>query len=248
MFSSSSKAAILIIGDEILSGRVQDTNTSFIAKLLNSKGIVVAEARIVPDQEKEIIEAVTLLSSKYDYLFTTGGIGPTHDDITAEAVAAACNKQYILHQKAYKQMTEFVHKDGRRIDMSGANKKMAYMPEGADLLDNAVSGAPGFTVDNIYVLPGVPFILESMLPQVISKFTSVDQIITKELKLFVAEGNIAEELAKIQQRYANISIGSYPQKRENNRSVTILVLSGNDQNKILAGYKELENNFNQYRK
>lgn len=152
-------AAILIIGNEILSGRTQDTNTSTLATWLNSIGVTVGEVRVIPDIEKTIIDTVNLLRNNYDYVFTTGGIGPTHDDITAESISKAFGLKYEIHQQAFK-ILEAYYKKG---EFNEGRQKMVWMPQNANLILNPTSGAPGFNVENVFCLPGVPSILKSML-------------------------------------------------------------------------------------
>ena len=152
-------AAILIIGNEILSGRTQDTNTSTIAVWLNSIGVKVEEVRVIPDVEKIIIDTLNLLKSTYDYVFTTGGIGPTHDDITAESVSKTFGLKYEIHKEAFKILKAY-YKPG---EFNDGRQKMCWMPENANLILNPTSGAPGFNVENVFCLPGVPSILKSML-------------------------------------------------------------------------------------
>lgn len=247
MYKSSINAAIIIIGDEILSGSVLDQNTPYLAKLLNSKGIKVAEVRMVADIEDEIVTAVRSLSAKYDYIFTTGGIGPTHDDITSKAVAVACDREYVLNEEALKLMHHFNDANNSKIDLSGANKKMAYMPAGAELLNNPVSGAPGFKINNIYVLPGVPYILKPMFPPILDQLRSGASILTKALTLFVEEGNIAEDLARMQEQYAKISIGCYPQMKIESKPVTKIVISTDNQEIIDLVYDQLVIKFKKYK-
>jgi len=157
-------AAILIIGNEILSGRTQDTNTSTLATWLNSLGVTVAEVRVIPDVEKTIIDSINLLRSKYNYVFTTGGIGPTHDDITAMSISKAFGIKYEVHKEAFKILEDY-YKPG---EFNKGRQKMAWMPEKAKLILNPSSGAPGFSVENVYCLPGVPLILKSMLGGIVN--------------------------------------------------------------------------------
>ncbi len=159
MKNTNVNAAILIIGNEILSGRTQDTNTSTLANWLNSIGVKVKEVRVVPDIEKKIVDTLKVLKKENDYVFTTGGIGPTHDDITAESVAKAFGVKYEIHKEAYK-ILEAYYKPG---EFNEGRQKMVWMPENAELILNPTSGAPGFSVENVFCLPGVPSILKSML-------------------------------------------------------------------------------------
>ena len=201
-------AAILIIGNEILSGRTQDKNISFIANWLNSKcGITVNEVRIIPDEEKIIKKNVLLLSKKFNYVFTTGGIGPTHDDITAQSISRAFNVKYEYHREAYTLLEKYYGKkkfnDGR--------KKMAKMPRGAKLIYNPSSTAPGFITKNVFSLPGVPSILNSMIENCKRYLIKGLKVNSKTINIFTVESNIAKQLGKIQKKYKKfVDIGSYP--------------------------------------
>ena len=201
-------AAILIIGNEILSGRTQDKNIAFISSWLNTKcGISVNEVRIIPDVEKIIIENVLLLSKKFNYLFTTGGIGPTHDDITAQSISKAFKLKYEFHKEAYGILQKYYGKkkfnDGR--------KKMAKMPRGAKLIYNPSSAAPGFMTKNVLSLPGVPSILNSMIENCKRYLIKGLKVHSKTVSLYTVESNIAKNLGQIQKKYKKfVDIGSYP--------------------------------------
>ncbi len=201
-------AAILIIGNEILSGRTQDRNVTFISNWLNSKcGISVKEVRIIQDVEKIIVENILTLSKKFNYVFTTGGIGPTHDDITAKSISKAFNVKYEYHKKAYKILEKYYGKkkfnDGR--------KKMAKMPRGAELILNPSSAAPGFVTKNVLSLPGVPSILNSMIENCKKYLVKGLKIHSKTISLFTVESNISKQLGSIQKKYKKyVDIGSYP--------------------------------------
>ncbi len=201
-------AAILIIGNEILSGRTQDKNIVFISNWLNLKcGITVSEVRIIPDVEKIIIENIKLLSRKYNYVFTTGGIGPTHDDITAQSIAKAFKIKYGYHKQAYKILENYYGKkrfnDGR--------KKMAKMPLKARLIFNPSSAAPGFITKNVLSLPGVPSILNSMIENCKKYLVKGLKVHSKTINLFTVESNISKQLSSIQNKYKQyVDIGSYP--------------------------------------
>ena len=201
-------AAILIIGNEILSGRTQDKNIAFISSWLNTKcGISVSEVRIIPDIEKIIIENVRLLSKNFNYLFTTGGIGPTHDDITAQSISKAFRLKYEFHQEAYAILEKYYGKkkfnDGR--------KKMAKMPRGAKLIYNPSSAAPGFMTKNVLSLPGVPSILNSMIENCKRYLIKGLKVHSKTVSLYTVESNIAKNLGQIQKKYKKfVDIGSYP--------------------------------------
>ena len=201
-------AAILIIGNEILSGRTQDKNIAFISSWLNTKcGISVNEVRIIPDVEKIIIENVRFLSKKFNYLFTTGGIGPTHDDITAQSIAKAFRLRYEFHQEAYGILEKYYGK----IKFNDGRKKMAKMPRGAKLIYNPSSAAPGFMTKNVLSLPGVPSILNSMIENCKRYLIKGLKVHSKTVSLYTVESNIAKNLGQIQKKYKKfVDIGSYP--------------------------------------
>ena len=220
-------AAILIIGNEILSGRTQDTNTSTLATWLNSIGVKVKEVRVVPDDEKIIIDTLNLLRKSYNYVFTTGGIGPTHDDITAESVSKAFNRKYQIHKEAFK-LLEAYYKPG---EFNEGRQKMVWMPEGAELILNPTSGAPGFNVDNVFCLPGVPSILKSMLGGLKNKIVGGEPILSHTISLRTVESEIANSLTKIQEKNKDVEIGSYPFFHAGKLGVSIVIRS-EDQSKI----------------
>ena len=201
-------ASILIIGNEILSGRTQDKNIVFISNWLNTKcGISVKEARVIPDVEKIIVKNVLILSKKFNYVFTTGGIGPTHDDITAQSISKAFKVKYEYHKEAYKILESYYGKkkfnDGRR--------KMAKMPRGSKLIYNPSSAAPGFMMKNVITLPGVPSILISMMDNCKKFLVKGSKVHSKILNLYTVESNISRKLGLIQNKYRKfIDIGSYP--------------------------------------
>ena len=201
-------AAILIIGNEILSGRTQDKNVAFISTWLNAKcGISVKEVRIIPDIEKKIIENVLKLSKKFNYLFTTGGIGPTHDDITAHSISKAFKVKYEYHDEAYKILEKYYGKK----KFNKGRKKMAKMPRGAKLIYNPSSGAPGFIIKNVLSLPGVPSILNSMIENCKRYLIKGLKIHSETINLYTVESNIAKRLGQIQNKYKKkVDIGSYP--------------------------------------
>jgi len=220
-------AAILIIGNEILSGRTQDTNTGTLANWLNSIGVKVNEVRVVPDEEKIIIETLNLLRKTYDYVFTTGGIGPTHDDITAQSVSKAFDRKYEIHKEAFK-LLEAYYKPG---EFNKGRQKMVWMPEGAELILNPTSGAPGFQVDNVFCLPGVPSILKSMLGGLKNKIVGGDPVLSQTINLRTVESEIANSLTKVQEKNKDVEIGSYPFFQAGKLGVSIVIRSEN-QSKI----------------
>jgi len=220
-------AAILIIGNEILSGRTQDTNTSTLATWLNSIGVKVGEVRVIPDVEKTIVDVLNLLRSEYNYVFTTGGIGPTHDDITAQSVSKAFGIKYEIHKEAYK-ILEAYYKPG---EFNKGRQKMVWMPENANLILNPTSGAPGFSVDNVFCLPGVPSILKSMLGGLKNEIVGGKPILSLTVSLKTVESEIADSLTKVQNNNQDVEIGSYPFFHAGKLGVSIVIRS-EDQSKI----------------
>ncbi len=203
-------AAVLAIGDEILSGRTQDTNTNHIARFLTGLGIDLKEARVVGDVESEIIAALNGLRAVYDFVFTTGGIGPTHDDITADAVARAFGVGIGYHPEVY-AMLEARYPPGEFNDM---RKRMARIPDGASLVANPVSAAPGFHIGNVYVLAGVPMVMRAMLEQIAPQLPHGAAVKSITVEANVPEGTIAPGLAELQKAHPDVAIGSYPFYRE----------------------------------
>ena len=220
-------AAILIIGNEILSGRTQDTNTSTLATWLNSIGVKVTEVRVVPDEKDIIVDNLNFFRKTYDYVFTTGGIGPTHDDITAQSVAKAFGKKYEIHKEAFK-ILESYYKPGQ---FNEGRQKMVWMPSDAELILNPTSGAPGFSVDNVFCLPGVPSILKSMLGGLKNKIVGGDPILSHTISLRTVESEIANSLTKVQKENKDVEIGSYPFFHAGKLGVSIVLRSEN-QSKI----------------
>ena len=220
-------ASIIIIGNEILSGRTQDTNTSTISLWLNSIGVKVLEVRVIPDIEKVIVETVNVLRKKYDYIFTTGGIGPTHDDITASSISKAFQIKYQIHKEAFKILQNY-YKPG---EFTEGRQKMTWMPENAELILNPTSGAPGFSVENVFCLPGVPSILKSMLGGLKNRIVGGEPILSHTISLRTVESEIAKSLTKIQNNNKDIEIGSYPFFHAGKLGVSIVIRSEN-QSKI----------------
>jgi molybdenum cofactor synthesis domain-containing protein len=216
-------AAILIIGNEILSGRTQDTNTSTLATWLNSIGVKVQEVRVIPDIEKTIVDTLNLLRKENDYVFTTGGIGPTHDDITAESVSKAFGLKYEIHKEGYK-ILETYYKPG---EFNEGRQKMIWMPENAELILNPTSGAPGFSVENVFCLPGVPSIMKSMLGGLKNKIVGGEPIISHTISLKTVESEIANSLTEVQDNNKDVEIGSYPFFHAGKLGVSIVLRSEN---------------------
>ena len=216
-------AAILIIGNEILSGRTQDTNTTTIAIWLNSIGVKVQEVRVIPDIEETIIETVNYLRKVNDYVFTTGGIGPTHDDITAQSISKAFNLNYEIHEGAFKILEKY-YKQG---EFNEGRQKMVWMPENANLILNPTSGAPGFSVENVFCLPGVPSILKSMLGGLRNSIVGGEPILSRTISIRTVESEIAKSLTKVQDDNLDVEIGSYPFFQAGKLGVSIVIRSEN---------------------
>ena len=218
-------AAIIIIGNEILSGKTQDVNIQFIAKELSNLGIRLKEVRVVADVEEDIIEAVNGLRAKYSYIFTTGGIGPTHDDITAKTIAKAFEDEYILHPQAKEIIEKHVISANR--DINEGHIRMAHMPKKSVPLLNRETGAPGFKLENVFVMAGVPYIMQAMFLEAKKYLKQAKPIISKSIDIYISESAIAIPFSNLQDKYPNIEMGSYPFK-EGERWGTSLVLRGND--------------------
>lgn len=228
-------AAMLVIGDEILSGRTQDTNLNYLARFLGALGIDLKEGRIVPDGGAEIVAAVNALRTTYDYLFTTGGIGPTHDDITADAIAKAFGLPISYHPEALAILGPR-YKPGEFNEM---RRRMARVPEGGILIRNSVSAAPGFQIGNVFVMAGVPMIMRAMLEDVAPRLKRGTPVHTCTITARVPEGRIAAALARIQGENKTVAIGSYPFYREDG-SGTQLVVRGRDPGAISAAAEAIE--------
>ena len=230
-------AAILIIGNEILSGRTKDQNVNFICKWLNSNcGISVKEVRIIPDVEKDIINSIKILSKNFNYVFTTGGIGPTHDDITANSIAKAFKVKYGYHKKAFKILENYYGKK----NFNDGRKKMAKMPKGSKLVINPSSAAPGFIIKNVICLPGVPSILNSMIDNTKKYLQKGSKTLSKTINIFSVESNISKELEKIQFLFKkDVEIGSYPFFRLGKIGVSIVSRS-KSQSQLVKVEKKLK--------
>jgi molybdenum cofactor synthesis domain-containing protein len=236
-------AAVLVIGDEILSGRTQDVNIAAIAKFLGPFGIDLCEARCVPDIEAEIVTAVNALRARYTYVFTTGGIGPTHDDITADSIGAAFGRPVEHHPEAMALLAAR-YAPG---EFNDRRRRMARVPKGGRLIKNPVSTAPGFQIENVFVLAGVPKIMQAMLEDVAPRLARGVPVKSLNITIRLPEGRVAEDLAAIQLRYPQLSIGSYPfftigaTPAETRASVgTTLVVRGRDESAVEAAAVEIE--------
>ncbi|MFW5680847.1 MAG: competence/damage-inducible protein A [Pseudomonadota bacterium] len=232
--SAPATAAVIVIGNEILSGRTKDANLSYLASKLGEVGIRVMEARVVPDLEPMIVEAVNALRARYGYVFTTGGIGPTHDDITAACIASAFGVPFGRNAEAEARLRGYYDPD----QINDARLSMADMPEGADLIDNPVSIAPGFRLENVYVLPGVPKILQAMVDGLLPNLQGGTPIASRALTVYAAEGEMADMLATVQQHYPDLDLGSYPFFRQG-RFGTTLVARGPDEARVEAAHQDL---------
>ncbi len=230
-------AGIVIIGNEILSGKTQDLNIQFLANELGKLGIRLKEVRVIPDIENDIIETVNLLRKKYTYLFTTGGIGPTHDDITSKTIAKAFNDEFILHPEAKKLIEQYMVEHNR--EMRPDHLRMACIPKSATLLLNHETGAPGFKIENVFVMAGVPYIMQSIFMEAKKFLKQSKPIISRSIEICIAEGVIAEEFSRLQNKYPEIEMGSYPFKTDD-RWMTNLVLRGDNQEMINVAMLELE--------
>ena len=218
-------AAFIVIGDEILSGRTTDKNLNWLASHLHELGIRLVEARVIGDDREQIASTVRSLSELYDVVFTSGGIGPTHDDITTECVAEAFGATVILHPEADRRLVE--HYKGTNLEYNDARRKMAHIPEGAELIDNPSSVAPGFILGNVFVLPGVPSILRAMVETLDDALPGGVKSHRLSVRTNVGEGAVAEGLGVIQSKHSGISIGSYPWFKPGAFG-TALVVSGLD--------------------
>jgi molybdenum cofactor synthesis domain-containing protein len=235
MNTNSKNAGVIVIGNEILSGRTQDLNISYIGKRLEGLGIVLDEVTIIPDIEKEIIAKVRTYSEKYDYVFTTGGIGPTHDDITTASVAKAFNASLLRSKDAIDRMEKFY----KHRSLSEARLKMADIPEGATLITNYVSGAPAFQINNVFVLAGVPEIMQSMFDSLIDRLVVSAPILTASVCTNLSESKLAGGMSKIQEECKEVSVGSYPFFERGNLGVNI-VLRSTDKELLLSKHQSIE--------
>lgn len=229
-------AAILVIGDEILSGRTADVNIHHIARVLTEIGIDLREVRVVPDIETEIVAAVNALRARYTYVFTTGGIGPTHDDITAEAIAKAFGVGLEENPEALAMLLE---RYGPRYEMNEARRRMARVPRGGHLVRNSVSGAPGFQLGNVFVLAGVPNIMRAMLEDIVPRLKTGTPVTSLTIAVAMGESTIAARLGEIQQRHPNVAIGSYPAFGEGGPKCS-LVARGRDAKEVEEVAAEIE--------
>jgi molybdenum cofactor synthesis domain-containing protein len=235
MPASHRRACVIIIGNEILSGRTQDANLPFLGRRLAALGILLAETRVLPDEERVIVEAVNHCRRRYDYVFTTGGIGPTHDDITSAAVARAFNVDLVREAEAVRRLSEYYGDE----ELNAARLKMADIPRGAVLIDNPISAAPGFQMENVFVLAGIPEVMQAMFESIVPRLARGRPIVSRTVTTDLREGRIADRLKALQERYPGVSIGSYPFFGSTRRGVN-LVMRGTDQETLTRLTHELE--------
>ena len=224
-------AAVLVIGDEILSGRTKDKNIGYIAEHCTNIGIQLKEVRVVPDEEDEVVAAVNSLRAKYTYVFTTGGIGPTHDDITADCIAKAFGVGIDVDPRALALLQPYYEK--RNLELTPGRLRMARIPDGASLVDNSISIAPGFMVENVITMAGVPNIMQVMLDAVTPRLKTGRKMHTRSIDLNFPEGAIAEMFGAHQKEFPEVPMGSYPTIRDN-KPCTQLVLRSTDEAKLVA--------------
>ena len=227
-------ACVLIIGNEILSGRTQDLNLQYIAQHLNEKGVVVAEAHVIPDVHDVIIDSINDTRARHNYVLTTGGIGPTHDDITAECVAKAFNVPLVINEEIAKR----IRQRPAPPDVMKSRMRMARIPQGADLIDNLTGGPPGFSIGNVYVMAGIPGVLQAMLPTI--KFDGGLVVRSCSVTAFLGESEIAKDLEAIQEQFeGDVDLGSYPFSREA-RFGTTLVMRGTSTAQLQSAMNEVK--------
>ena len=224
-------AAMLVIGDEILSGRTKDRNIGHLADIMTAISIDLKEVRIVPDEEDEIVAAINALRARYTYVFTTGGIGPTHDDITADSIARAFDLPIDVDPRAAELLHAYWRQRG--IEPNPSRLRMARIPAGALLIPNAVSAAPGFLVRNVFVMAGVPSILQAMMDEVVKMLPASRPVLSETIEAHRGEGDIALPAAEVQAAYPNVRIGSYPY-HDGTRFTTRLVLRSRDAEALAA--------------
>jgi len=224
MHSNAVTACVLIIGNEILSGRTQDINLQHIALTLGEWGVQVREARVIPDVEDVIVKTVNESRAAFDYVFTTGGIGPTHDDITAECIAKAFGVPLVIHP----EIASLIERRPAPPDVMEARMRMARVPEGSRLVENTTGGPPGFCIENVYVMAGIPGVMQAMLGSLDGKLKRGDVVRSRSVTAFLGESQIAQALSAIQDRFPAVDIGSYPFFR-NERYGTSLVMRGTDE-------------------
>ena len=229
-------ASMLVIGDELLSGRTQDANMHHLANKLTEIGINLSEARFIRDDAAVIVSNIVELRTKCDYLFTSGGIGPTHDDITTDCVAEAFGRQVSVRPDAFEILKKYYDEKG--IELNEARLRMARIPEKAELIENQISGAPGYIIENVYVMAGVPKIFQSMLETVLPNLKKGTPTLSLSIKLYKGEGDIALELEQIVKAFSKLNFGSYP-FNENGTHGTNIVIRGKDKKLIIKAEEKI---------
>ena len=238
--SKKVNATIILIGNEILSGRTQDENVIFLSKWLNELGVKVEEVRVISDDQEVIVNCINEVRKKFKYVFTTGGIGPTHDDITSRSIAKAFNQSYDYNKEAY-EILEKYYKPG---EFNDGRKKMAKMPAKCSLIYNPSSGAPGFIIGNVYCLPGVPSILRSMVGGLKNKIKGGKKILSETISINTVESEIAKSLEDVQNNFSNVEIGSYPFFKSGKIGVSI-VMRSTEKKQIKECVRQIQNFINQ---
>ena len=236
-------AGLLVIGDEILSGRTKDRNIGYIAEYLTGIGIDLREVRVVPDVEEEIVAAINALRARYAHVFTTGGIGPTHDDITADAIAKAFGVTIDVDERAVALLMERIPK----ADLNEARLRMARMPSGAELIHNSVSKAPGFSIGNVHVMAGVPAIMQAMLDALAPRLATGKKMLSRSLAAGLKEGDLGGPFGDVQKRFPDVSMGSYPTFEEGAGFTTTLVLRSRDEARLDEAEKAVRAMFDEIR-
>jgi len=231
-------AAIVVIGDEILSGRTRDANMHHLAGVLTEAGIDLREARVIADDADKIISVIQTLSQEMDYVFTSGGIGPTHDDITADCIAKAFARPIDIRDDARRILQDYYDRTG--VALNEARLRMARIPDGAELIENPVSGAPGFILENVYVMAGVPRIFQAMVASVLPGLTGGTPLVSRAVDIHKGEGDIAPVLTQLAEKFPKLSIGSYPFQREGKFGSNVVVRGANSQevDQVIASLKE----------
>tara|TARA_Y100000996_G_C22503323_1_gene635341 strand:+ start:585 stop:1322 length:738 start_codon:yes stop_codon:yes gene_type:complete len=228
-------ASLVIIGNEILTGRTQDKNINYIAKELFKNGIFLQYVCVIPDDKKIIIQEVRRLKKRYNFIITTGGIGPTHDDITSESISSAIKKPYILHKGAYQDLVKYYKKV--KSELTDARKKMAFMPKGSKLIKNSVSGAPGFHIENIFVFAGIPSIVETMTKEFLKIIKVKNKFYSTSIITKLFESKIAHILKRAEINFKDISIGSYPIFDGKPKGVEVVINSMSNKKNVIEAKK-----------
>ncbi len=237
---SQPTAAMLVIGDEILSGRTRDSNTHYLAGVLTNAGIALRQVRVVPDEHEMIVSAVQSLAQDHDYVFTSGGIGPTHDDITADAIGAAFDRQVGIRDDA--RILLAAHYAAQDMEFNSARQRMARIPDGAALIENPVSVAPGFILENVHVMAGVPSVFQAMVASVLPSLTGGDPLLSETLRVDRGEGDIAGPLGRIASEFQDLSFGSYPFQKDGKYGANVVV-RGHNQARLGDALKALRIEF-----